>query len=225
MDGASGAFIAPFLHPELLWDFRLPRVKSINASGHKFGLAPLGVGWVLWRTKEDLPEDLIFYVNYLGGNMPTFALNFSRPGGEIIAQYYNFIRLGKTGYREIHQACQDVAVYLSEEIGKIGPFEIIYNGRDGIPALCWKLKEGKELCFNLYDLSDRLRTRGWLVPAYSMPANREDLVVQRILVRHGTTMDLAHLLLGDIRRSLEYFNRHPVNNPLSESEAGGFKHS
>ena len=225
VDGASGAFIAPFLHPELLWDFRLPRVKSINASGHKFGLAPLGVGWALWRTKEDLPRDLIFFVNYLGGDMPTFALNFSRPGGEIIAQYYNFIRLGRTGYREIHKACQDVAVYLSEEIGKIGPFEILYNGKDGIPALCWKLKEGKEFNFNLFDLSDRLRSRGWLVPAYSMPANRADLVVQRVLVRHGTSKDLADLLLDDIRRSLDYFDRHPVSTPLSEKEAGGFKHS
>jgi len=213
VDGASGGFIAPFLHPELPWDFRLPRVKSINASGHQFGLAPLGAGWILWRTKDDLPEDLVFSVNYLGGNMPAFALNFSRPGGEIVAQYYNFIRLGRTGYREIHHACQDVAVYLSEEIGKIGPFEIIYDGRHGIPALCWKLKEGKEFNFNLYDLSDRLRSRGWLVPAYSMPANREDLVVQRILVRHGTSMDIADLLLDDIKRSLEYFNRHPITTP------------
>jgi len=225
VDGASGAFIAPFLHPELLWDFRLPRVKSINASGHKFGLAPLGVGWALWRTKEDLPRDLIFFVNYLGGNMPTFALNFSRPGGEIVAQYYNFIRLGRAGYSEIHKSCQDVAVYLSEEIARIGPFEIIYNGRDGIPALCWKLKEGRKFNFNLFDLSDRLRSRGWLVPAYSMPANREDLVVQRVLVRYGTSMDLADLLLDDIRRSLDYFTNHPVSIPLSEKEAGGFKHS
>jgi len=225
VDGASGAFIAPFLQPELLWDFRLPRVKSINASGHKFGLAPLGVGWALWRSKEDLPEDLVFSVNYLGGSVPTFALNFSRPGGEIIAQYYNFIRLGKTGYREIHLACREIAVYLSEEIGKIGPFEIIYDGREGILALCWKLKEGHEFNFTLYDLSDRLRSRGWLVPAYSMPANREDLVVQRIIVRHGTSMDLADLLLDDIRRSLEFFDNHPVQTPLTERESGGFKHS
>ena len=105
VDGASGAFLAPFIQPELLWDFRLPRVKSINASGHKFGLAPLGVGWALWREKHDLPEELIFDVNYLGGNMPTFALNFSRPGGEIICQYYNFLRLGKEGYREIQTEC------------------------------------------------------------------------------------------------------------------------
>ncbi|MCD4847539.1 MAG: glutamate decarboxylase [Candidatus Aegiribacteria sp.] len=225
VDGASGGFIAPFLQPELVWDFRLPRVKSINASGHKFGLAPLGVGWVLWRTKEDLPRDLIFFVNYLGGNMPTFALNFSRPGGEIIAQYYNFIRLGKKGYREIHQACQDVAVYLSEEIGKIGPFEIIYNGKGGILALCWKLKEGEKHNFTLFDLADKLRSRGWLVPAYSMPADRQDLVVQRILVRHGTSMDIADLLLNDMRRCLDNFKNHPVSIPLTEKEAGGFKHT
>lgn len=224
VDAASGGFIAPFIQPDLLWDFRLPRVKSINASGHKFGLSPLGVGWALWRAKEDLPEDLIFYVNYLGGNIPTFALNFSRPGGEIVAQYYNLIRLGKTGYREIHQACQNIAVYLSDEIGKMGPFEIIYDGKDGICALLWKLKEGKKHNFTLYDLSDKLRSRGWLVPSYSMPIYREDLVVQRVLVRHGTSMDLADLLLKDMRSCIDHFEKHPVSKPLSEKEAGGFKH-
>ena len=224
VDGASGAFIAPFIQPDLEWDFRLPRVKSINASGHKFGLAPLGVGWALWRCKDCLPEDLIFNVNYLGGNMPTFALNFSRPGGEIVAQYYNFLRLGKKGYAEIHSACRDVAMHLADEIGKMDPFEIIYNGDGGILALCWKLKEGMEYNFTLYDLADRLRSRGWLVPAYSMPAHREDLVIQRILIRHGMSMDLAQLLLEDIRRALDHFDVHPVQVPLSEEEAGGFKH-
>jgi glutamate decarboxylase len=224
VDGASGAFIAPFIQPDLEWDFRLPRVKSINASGHKFGLAPLGVGWALWRSKDDLPEDLIFNVNYLGGNMPTFALNFSRPGGEIVAQYYNFIRLGKKGYTEIHSSCRDVAMYLAEEIGKMDPFEIIYNGDGGILALCWKLKEGNDYNFTLYDLADRLRSRGWLVPAYSMPAHREDLVIQRILVRNGTSMDLADLLLDDMRRALDHFDVHPVQVPLTEEEAGSFKH-
>lgn len=100
IDGASGAFLAPFCDPHLEWDFRLPRVKSINASGHKYGLSPLGVGWVVWRNVEALHEDLIFNVNYLGGNMPTFALNFSRPGGQIVAQYYNFLRLGREGYKK-----------------------------------------------------------------------------------------------------------------------------
>ncbi len=224
VDGASGAFIAPFIQPELEWDFRLPRVKSINASGHKFGLAPIGVGWALWRTKEDLPEDLIFNVNYLGGNMPTFELNFSRPAGEIVAQYYNFIRLGKTGYKEIHNEGCGVAMYLAEEIEKMGPFEIIYNGDGGILALCWKFKEGKKYNFSLYDFAFRLRANGWQVPAYSMPANRQDLVIQRILVRQGLTLDLAELLLADMRRALDHFDKNPNHTPSIESETGGFKH-
>lgn len=227
VDGASGGFLAPFCAPEIPWDFRLPRVKSINASGHKFGLAPLGAGWVVWREASDLPQELIFNVNYLGGNMPTFALNFSRPGGQIIAQYYNFLRLGREGYTKIHQACYATAHYLSGEIEKIGPFKILFDGdsQKGIPALAWTLKEGEGIGgYTLYDLADRLRSRGWQVPAYSMPANRQDLIVQRILVRHGVSRDLAGLLIEDIKRSLEYFKKHPVTNPLSEEEAGGFNH-
>ena len=187
VDGASGGFLAPFLQPDLIWDFRLPRVKSINASGHKFGLAPLGVGWALWREKHDLPEELIFDVNYLGGNMPTFALNFSRPGGEIICQYYNFLRLGKEGYREIQTECAALGLYLAGKIAELGPFKIIYDGHGGIPGLCWELKDPASSRFTLYDFADRLRECGWLVPAYSMPPDREDLVIQRILIRHGFT--------------------------------------
>jgi glutamate decarboxylase len=224
VDGASGGFLAPFVYPELVWDFRLPRVKSINTSGHKFGLAPLGVGWVIWRNAEDLPEDLIFYVNYLGGNMPTFALNFSRPGGQIVAQYYNFLRLGMEGYKAIHEACYVSAQYLADEIGKMGPFEMIYDGRGGIPALAWKLKEGIDHGFTLFDLADRLRTRGWLVPAYTLPPNREDLAIQRILVKHGFSRDLADLFLEDYLDAVNHFSKHPVSVSLSEAEAGGFKH-
>ncbi len=228
VDGASGGFLAPFCAPELAWDFRLPRVKSINASGHKFGLAPLGVGWVIWREARDLPEELIFNVNYLGGEMPTFALNFSRPGGQIIAQYYNLLRLGREGYTRIQSACYDTAEYLSAEIAKLGPFEILFNGdrKAGIPALAWKLKDNAAIGgYTLYDLADRLRSRGWQVPAYSMPAHREDLVVQRILVRHGVSHDLASLLLDDIKRAIAYFEKHPVTRPLTESEAAGFNHN
>ena len=225
VDGASGGFLAPFVEPDLEWDFRVPRVKSINASGHKFGLAPLGVGWVVWRDKEDLPDDLIFWVNYLGGNMATFSLNFSRPGGQIVAQYYNFLRLGREGYRKIQQACYDTAAYLSDEIGKMGPFKLIYDGRGGIPALCWSLKDGVNPGFTLYDLADRLRSRGWQVPAYAMPANRQDLVIQRILVRHGVSRDLGDLLLCDMQRCIDYFEKNPVTTPLTEETAGGYKHS
>jgi len=225
VDGASGGFIAPFTDPDLEWDFRLPRVKSINTSGHKFGLAPLGVGWVVWRDKDELPDDLVFSVNYLGGNMPTFALNFSRPGGQIVAQYYNFLRLGREGYRKIHQACYETGQYLADEIAKMEDFEILYDGRGGIPGLCWKLKEGVDHSFTLFDLADRLRTMGWLVPAYTLPKNRQDLAIQRILVRHGFSRDLAGLLLDDYRRAMEHFDRHPVTTPLTEAESGSFKHS
>lgn len=228
VDGASGGFLAPFCAPELEWDFRLPRVKSINASGHKFGLAPLGAGWVIWREAKELPEELIFNVNYLGGNMPTFALNFSRPGGQIIAQYYNFLRLGREGYAKIHNACYATAQFLASEIEKLGPFEMIFDGdsQKGIPALAWKLKKSSTAYnYSLYDIADKLRSRGWQVPAYSMPVNREDLVVQRILVRHGVSLDLATLLIEDFKRTLNYFDKHPVNKPLSEEEGGGFNHS
>lgn len=226
VDGASGGFLAPFCAPEIEWDFKLPRVKSINASGHKFGLAPLGSGWVIWREASDLPEELIFNVNYLGGNMPTFALNFSRPGGQIIAQYYNFLRLGKEGYAKIHNHCYETAQYLAKSIAEIGPFEILFDGSSnkGIPALAWKLKKGQGNGYTLFDLADRLRSRGWQVPAYSMPANRQDLVIQRILVRHGVSRDLAELLIGDIKRTLDYFEKHPISNPLTAKEASGFNH-
>jgi len=217
VDGASGAFLAPFIQPELLWDFRLPRVKSINASGHKFGLAPLGVGWALWREKHDLPEELIFDVNYLGGNMPTFALNFSRPGGEIICQYYNFLRLGKEGYREIQTECSALGRFLAEKIAKFGPFKVIYDGQDGIPGLCWELKDPASSNFTLYELADRLRDRGWLVPAYSMPPNREDLVIQRILIRHGFTQEMANRLLKEMQIVLDEFDQHPPKRLLSPS--------
>ncbi len=140
VDAASGGFIAPFLQPDLIWDFRLPRVKSINVSGHKYGLVYPGLGWVIWREKEDLPEDLIFRVSYLGGNMPTFALNFSRPGAQVLLQYYNFLRLGKDGYYAVQKTSQENALFLSKEIGEMDAFEILADGSD-IPVLAWKLKE------------------------------------------------------------------------------------
>lgn len=226
VDGASGGFLAPFCAPDLLWDFRLPRVRSINASGHKFGLSPLGVGWVLWREPQDLPDELVFWVNYLGGNMRDIALNFSRPGGQIVCQYYNFLRLGFDGYRKIHSACYETAEFLAGEIAQMGPFEILYDGASarGIPAVCWKIQEGATPGFSLYELADRLRARGWQVPAYALPPNRQDLAVQRILVRHGVSRDLASLLLEDMRASLDYLAKHPVQTPLTGEEASGFHH-
>ncbi|TWT61752.1 glutamate decarboxylase [Rubinisphaera italica] len=226
VDAASGGFLAPFCSPDLVWDFRIPRVKSINASGHKFGLSPLGVGWVIWRESTDLPEELIFWVNYLGGNMRDIALNFSRPGGQVVCQYYNFLRLGKEGYRKIHSACYETAQYIASEIEKLGPFEVIYNGEmdAGIPAVCWKMKEDANAGFSLYDMADRLRSRGWQVPAYSLPANMQELSIQRILVRQGVSRDLGALLVEDMKRTLEHFQQHPVLTPMTPAEASGFHH-
>jgi glutamate decarboxylase len=226
VDGASGALLAPFTAPELVWDFRLPRVKSINASGHKTGLAPLGCGWALWRERSDLPEELIFKVNYLGGEMPTFNLNFSRPGGQVVAQYYDFIRLGRAGYSRVHGATYETCRHLAHRIAELGPFEIVHGGdpQEGIAAVSWKLTGDREHAFNLFDMADRLRAHGWLVPAYTLPPNQQELAIQRILVRHGFSRDTADLLLEDMRRSLETLRDHPPGVSLSEREVGSFNH-
>ena len=226
VDGASGAFLAPFCAPEIKWDFRLPRVKSISTSGHKFGLAPLGVGWVLWRDHSQLPEKLIFHVNYLGGDMTVFQLNFSRPAGQVISQYYQFLRLGMDGYRKIHGNCYKTAAYLAEEINKFGLFDIVFDGNphDGIPAITWQLKKDANVKFNLYDFADKLRSRGWLVPAYSMPANAESVVVQRILVRQGFGMDMASLLIDEFKRTLDFFNTHEIGANMTAQDSAGFNH-
>ncbi len=226
VDGASGAFLAPFTAPDLVWDFRLERVRSINASGHKMGLAPLGCGWAVWRERGDLPEEMIFNVNYLGGEMPTFNLNFSRPGGQVVTQYYDFIRLGREGYRRVHRATYETCAHLAEEIAKLGPFEIVHGGdpQAGIPAVSWTLREDVR-GFNLFDLADRLRAHGWLVPAYTLPAHLEEVAIQRILVRHGFSRDMADLLLADMRRSLKTLDEHPPSVSLSEAEVGSFNHN
>jgi glutamate decarboxylase len=224
VDAASGGFVAPFLQPDLEWDFRVPRVASINASGHKYGLVYPGVGWVMWRTPDALPEDLVFRVNYLGGEMPTFALNFSRPGAQVAAQYYNFIRLGHEGYQRVQQTCQDVALHLSGEIAKIGPFELLSEGRD-LPVFAFKLRDDVT-GYSVFDLSERLRMRGWQVPAYTFPADMTDTAVMRIVVRNGFSTDLANLLLSDMRLHVRFLEHHPQTQPPPEIQhkREAFKH-
>jgi glutamate decarboxylase len=221
VDGASGAMIAPFLDPDLEWDFRLPRVASINNSGHKYGLVYPGVGWIIWRDNEALPEDLIFWVNYLGDNMPTFALNFSRPGAQVVAQYYNFLRLGFEGFKGVQGYAREVAMHLSERIDKMGPFECITKG-DELPVFAFKLKaEIKN--YTVFDVSRTLRERGWLVPAYTFPKNREDLSALRIVVRRGFTYDMADMLIEDLKRELVLLKKLPA--PLHDKkQATGFHH-
>jgi glutamate decarboxylase len=207
VDGASGGFVAPFLQPDTVWDFRVPRVASINASGHKYGLVYPGVGWIIWRDEDHLPEDLIFKVNYLGGEMPTFALNFSRPGAQVAAQYYNFLRLGHDGYRRVQQACQDIARFLSGEIAKLGPFELLSDGSD-LPVFAFRLHDDVT-GYSVFDISERLRMRGWQVPAYTFPENLTDMAVMRIVIRNGFSMDLANLLLEDLKLHLRILEHNP----------------
>jgi glutamate decarboxylase len=226
VDAASGGFLAPFCAPDVAFDFRLPRVKSISASGHKFGLAPLGAGWVVFRDVAELPDDLIFHVNYLGGDMPVFQINFSRPAGQIVASYYNFLRLGHEGYKRIHDASYEIGQYLAAEIVKAGPFELLCdsNPNTGIPTVTWRIREGEDPGYTLFDLADRLRNRGWQVPAYTLTGSVSDIPVQRILVRLGVSRDMASLLLDDFRDTVAHFAKHPVTVSMTKEESGGFNH-
>ena len=220
VDGASGAFVAPFVDEELEWDFRLPRVASINASGHKYGLVYPGVGWIVWRDADALPEDLIFWVNYLGDNMPTFALNFSRPGAQVVAQYYNFLRLGFEGYRAVQSYARDVATSLADQIEKLGPFKLLTRG-DELPVFAFTLADEIDN-FTVFDVSNALRERGWLVPAYTFPENRTDLAALRVVVKRGFGHDMANLLVGDLQRQLPRLQKQAA--PLHDGTATGFSH-
>jgi glutamate decarboxylase len=221
VDGASGAFIAPFLDPELVWDFRLPRVASINTSGHKYGLVYPGVGWIVWRDSDALPEELIFWVNYLGDEMPTFALNFSRPGSQVVSQYYNFLRLGFEGYAKVQGYARSVATRLSAAIAEIGPFRLLTTG-DELPVFAFTLADGVD-GFSVFDVSAALRERGWLVPAYTFPENRTDLAALRVVVRNGFGHDMADLFLADLNRQLPRLAKQ--DSPFHDSASGaGFHH-
>ncbi|MDN4474376.1 glutamate decarboxylase [Demequina sp. SYSU T00192] len=221
VDGASGAMVAPFIQPEIAWDFQVDRVVSINTSGHKYGLVYPGLGWVVWRTRDHLPDDMIFSVSYLGGDMPTLALNFSRPGAQVLLQYYLFLRLGFEGYRAVHQHTQDVALFTSGEIARMGPFELVSDGGD-IPVFAWRLKDGHTDNWTLYNLSDKLRARGWQVPAYPLPEDMQDVTVQRIVVRRGRRV-AARDFLKDFRACVEYLDG--LSGPIPvEREGSGFHH-
>ncbi|WP_349864878.1 glutamate decarboxylase [Leifsonia sp. WHRI 6310E] len=196
VDAASGGFVVPFLQPDLQWDFRLPRVVSINVSGHKYGLTYPGIGFVVWRSPDHLPPELVFNVNYLGGEMPTFTLNFSRPGNQVIGQYYNFVRLGRGGYTAIMSTLRDTAVRISTGLAKEEDLRVLTDGT-AIPVVAFEVVEGSG--FTVFQVSHELRARGWQVPAYTMPANAEDVAVLRIVVRDGFSAELADDLVSDLR--------------------------
>jgi glutamate decarboxylase len=219
VDAASGGFVAPFIHPDLQWDFRLPMVKSINVSGHKYGLVYPGIGFVVWRDKADLPEGLIFHVNYLGGDMPTFTLNFSRPGNQLVGQYYNFLRLGRDGYRLVMEAGRDLAVHTSSKIAAMGPFELVSDG-SAIPVFAFSLKEGAP--YTVFDISERLRAKGWQVPAYTMPDDATDVAVMRVVVREGFSYDLADALIDALDEATTELAADP---PHARKAKRGFSHT
>jgi glutamate decarboxylase len=223
VDAASGGFVAPTLQPDLEWDFRLPRVQSINASGHKYGLVYPGVGWAIWRDEEALPKDLVFDVNYLGGHMPTFALNFSRPGSEVVAQYFMFTTLGREGYRRVMQGAQNVATHLSSEIAKMGRYRLVTEGTD-LPVFAFGLAPEVDN-YSVFDVSDRLRQFGWLVPAYTFPKNRDDLSVLRIVIRAGMTMEMADHLLTDMRAVTHFLESLDAPLPsVAKEKRSAFAH-
>lgn len=206
VDAASGGFYTPFMEPDIDWDFKLKNVVSINASGHKYGLVYPGIGWVLWRDKKFLPEDLVFNVDYLGGTIPTMAINFSRSASQIIGQYYNFVRYGFDGYRNIHMRTHKVAQYIQDALVKTGLFEMV-NDCTHLPILCYAFKDTTNVPWTLYDLSDHLRMRGWQVPTYPMSDDLDDLIVQRIVCRADFGMNEAVEFVEDLNASIDELNK------------------
>lgn len=204
VDAASGGFITPFLNPEIEWDFRLEQVKSINVSGHKYGLVYPGVGWLIFCDKHDLPEELIFEVNYLGGLMPNYSLNFSKASNTIIAQYYNLIRLGKKGYQDILQILLVNAIYLAHKLENSGRFEVI-NKEILFPLVAVKLKANAK--FTVFNLSEKLRQKGWIVPAYTLPANADDIAVMRMVIKENFGRDMVEMLYTDIMKAYDSLDR------------------
>lgn len=223
IDGASGGMFVPFVNPELVWDFRLKNVVSINTSGHKYGLVYPGVGWVIWKDREYLPEELIFDVSYLGGHMPTMAINFSRSASQIIGQYYMFLKLGYNGYRQVHNETKEVAMYLAKSVEETGLFKI-YNDGSNIPIVCYTLKNDAQVKWSLYDLADRLLMKGWQVPAYPLPKNMDNIIIQRFVCRADLTMPMAEEMVEDFKEAIKELATATVLGHDSGDKVHGFTH-
>ncbi|HII06182.1 MAG TPA: glutamate decarboxylase [Methanotrichaceae archaeon] len=203
VDAASGGFILPFTEPDFEWDFRLEQVKSINVSGHKYGLTYPGLGWLIFRNERDLPKDLIFNVDYLGEEEETYTLNFSRGSAMVVAQYYNLLRFGRSGYTTIMNNILDTARYLGEKLRGLGRFEMLNEGKE-LPIIAFKLKEPKD--YKLLDISYKIRERGWIVPAYHLPDNAKDIEIMRVVVRENFTCDMANILVDDIEKACKFMD-------------------
>ncbi|MGE5381318.1 MAG: pyridoxal-dependent decarboxylase, partial [Methylocystaceae bacterium] len=212
VDGASAGFILPFINPDLEWDFRLSQVRSINVSGHKFGLVYPGIGWLLFKNQTDLPEELIFYVNYLGDNMPTYTLNFSRGSDMVLAQYYNLLRLGYSGYKNLVSNCMDNARYLAEKLTGSGLFELV--NRLELPIITFKFKNRPD--FTPFQLAQKLRERGWMLPAYNLPEKANDITVMRVVIRETFSRDMAETFYDDIVRVYQMLDQKGEDHLVSQ---------
>ncbi|GAB5036340.1 glutamate decarboxylase [Nannochloropsis oceanica] len=205
VDAASGGFIAPFINPDLVWDFRLPLVKSINASGHKFGLVYAGVGWLCFREKPALQQELTFTVDYLGGSQSSMTLNFSRGASQLVGQYYNFLRLGKEGYREVMTNAMENARYLREALLATGKVEIV--DKEHMPLVAFALKPNLDILYTVFEIQDKLRERGWIIPAYRCSKGAEKLCIMRVVVKENFSRDLAELLVDDFQKAMAYLDK------------------
>lgn len=217
VDAASAGFITPFFEPKFKWDFRLEQVGSINTSGHKFGLVYPGLGWLIFRNQDLLPEDLKFYVNYLGDEMPTYTLNFSEGSSMIIAQYFNIIHLGREGYRQIVNKMMGNASYLAKRLRESGEFEV-FNDAKHIPVVTFRFP--KQENFTLFDLSYRVRERGWIVPAYSLPKNAEHVTIMRVVVRENFTRDLVDIFVNDLLNAKKALREGSIKTSQRSSREG-----
>lgn len=208
IDAASGGFVAPFVKPDLEWDFRLPRVTSINVSGHKYGLVYPGVGWVVWRSSEYLPKELVFNINYLGADQSSFTLNFSKGASQVIGQYYQMIRLGKHGYRAIMTNLTRTADYLATALERLG-FVIMSKGKgEGLPLVAFRLdSENQKRKYDEFAVAHCLREKGWIVPAYTMAPHSEQLKLMRVVVREDFSKNRCDTLVTDISLALQTLDK------------------
>ena len=200
VDGASGGFVWPFLYPDSPWDFRLEQVRSINVSGHKFGLVYPGIGWLIFRETSDLAPDLVFEENYLGKTDATFTLNFSTGSSMVLAQYYNLVRYGRAGYTYIMKNMQENARVLADKLEAMGRFEIIGRGDEQLPLVAFRLA-GEEN-FDEFDIAWQLSAeRGWMVPAYTLPPDAQDVTIMRALVKETMSREHVDTLARDIEEA------------------------
>jgi glutamate decarboxylase len=211
IDAASGGFVVPFSQPDLEWDFRLPMVRSINVSNHKFGLVYPGMGTVVFRDRSDLPEELIFHINYLGGDMPNYSLNFSRPSNSVVLQYFNFLRLGHSGYAEIVANVLSNARALASKLATIEGLELLSDG-SSFPIVALRASD-PDGPLDLDKLSHRLRERGWIVPAYTLPPNAEHVTVLRMVIKENFSRDMVDMLAHDVHVAVRSLKHGPGARP------------